>query len=84
MDDQGRSDKHCRSFVLQIFDSLLPFLSTGGFPYLTSKEGWASQQVSPPRPVLVPSWLSTTWNFHAGKGRRKPAPQSLLGCLLPN
>lgn len=33
MDDQGRSDKLCRSFVLWIFGSLLPSLSDGGFPY---------------------------------------------------
>lgn len=38
MDDQGRSDMHCRSFVLQSFDSLLPFLSTGGFPYLPARK----------------------------------------------
>ena len=89
MDDQGRSDKLCRSIVLRIYESLLPFLVWGAS--LPGKEGRAHQQVSPPCPELVLSWLSTAWNRHTRKGHWTPAPQSLLGggqpvtlCLPPN
>lgn len=66
MDDQGRSDKLCHSFVRRIFTSPLPFLIIRAS--LTGTEGWATQQVSPSCPVLRLRWLSTSWDFHAGKG----------------
>lgn len=68
------------SAVLLFFGFSAPFsLPCEMGASLTKQEGWSNQQVSLPCPVLVLSRLATAWNFHAGKGCREPAPQSLLG-----
>lgn len=76
MDDQGRIDKLCCSFVLKIFDFFLPSLFIRVFPY---HQGWANQQASHPCPGLIPRWLSASWNFHSEKGHWKPATSSCWG-----
>ena len=88
MDDQGRSDKLCRPFVLRSFDSLLPSLCNGGFPY---QAGGLVRSTSIPALSSVCSQPTCDcMEFPCWEGMLEastPVPtgiQPVTGCSLPN
>ena len=88
MDDQGWSDKLCRSFVLRIFDSLLPSLCDGGFPYQAGR--LVKSTSIPALPSVCSQPACDCMEFPCWEGMLEastPVPtgiQPVTGCSLPN
>lgn len=87
MDDQGQSDKLCRSFVVRIFDSLLPFLSVGGFPHRQEKLGKSTSILSYTAGTQLAFDCMELPTLGRDVGSQHPSPcwgTASGGCLLPN
>lgn len=87
MGDQGRSDKHCGSFVLRIFNSLLPSLFIKGSPY---EQGRLGRSTSIPSSSSIHTqvpfdFTDLCWEEVLEASSLVPVGvQWVTGCLLPN